>query len=66
MLVSYYNCILCNMWFFLFLFFFLKVTERGELLNFFYTKFDKSHIAGLCKELAMGEIPLLHLHLYHI
>ncbi|XP_041369762.1 N-acetyl-D-glucosamine kinase-like [Gigantopelta aegis] len=38
------------------IFSYFKVTERGQLLNSFYAKFDKSHIAGLCKELAMAAI----------
>ena len=34
--------------------FHLQISERDELLHYFYSKFEKSFIAGLCKELARG------------
>lgn len=33
---------------------YFKISERDELLHYFYSKFEKSFIAGLCKELAQG------------
>ncbi|XP_021355613.1 N-acetyl-D-glucosamine kinase-like [Mizuhopecten yessoensis] len=33
---------------------YFKIEERNGLLHYLYTKFDKSFIAGLCKELAAG------------
>ncbi|XP_022289763.2 N-acetyl-D-glucosamine kinase-like isoform X1 [Crassostrea virginica] len=33
---------------------YFKISERDELLHYFYSKFEKSFIAGLCKELARG------------
>ncbi|XP_062572218.1 N-acetyl-D-glucosamine kinase-like [Saccostrea cucullata] len=31
-----------------------QISDRNEILHYFYSKFDKSYIAGLCKELAKG------------
>ncbi|KAL5021306.1 hypothetical protein ScPMuIL_000461 [Solemya velum] len=31
---------------------YFKIKEKSEVLNFLYKNFEKSHVAGLCKELA--------------
>ncbi|XP_048777730.1 N-acetyl-D-glucosamine kinase-like [Ostrea edulis] len=33
---------------------YFQISDRDELLHYFYSKFEKSYIAGLCKELAQG------------
>lgn len=33
---------------------YFKIKERNELLHYIYAKFEKSFIAGMCKELARG------------